>query len=173
VGLSQPTIHRWLKLLEVSQLLIRLPAFASNRGKRLIKRPKYHLADPGLAAHLCGLLSAEEVGAAREYGSLFETLVFTQLRVLASLLGPPAALHHWRTSDGKEVDLVVTRGRKMAAFDCRSSLRARTADTNHLRQFRALHPECKVGVLVYAGREIQHLGDGIVALPWTVLAGLD
>jgi len=171
-SVSQPTVHRWVGLLEVSQLLVRLPAFAVKRGKRLMKRPKYHMVDPGLAALLCGLFSASDVEAAPEYGALFETLVLSQVRVLASLLSPPAALFHWRTSEGKEVDLVVTRGRRMTAIECKCSRRARSADVSHLRLFRSLHPACKLGVLVYAGSRIQHMGDGIVALPWTVLAGL-
>jgi predicted AAA+ superfamily ATPase len=172
LGLSQPTVHRWINLLEISQLLLRLPAYTANRGKRLMKRPKYHLVDPGLAAFLCGLHSAKGVEAAQEYGALFETLVLSQLRVLASLMTPRASLFHWRTSDGKEVDLVLTQGRRMTAFECKCTRRARAADTGHLRLFRKLHPQCKQGVLVYAGNRVQNMGEGIVALPWTLLAGL-
>lgn len=40
-----------------------------------------------------------------------------------------------------------------------------------LRLFRQLHLECAAGVLVHAGRRVEHLGDGIVAVPWQVLAG--
>lgn len=173
IGLSQPTVHRWVNLLEVSQLLIRLPAFTTNRGKRLMKRPKYHLVDPGLAAFLCGLLSADEIQGAQEHGALFETFGVLQVRVLASLLSPPAALFHWRTSDGKEVDLIATQGRRMVAFEFKCSRKARSADAENLRLFRELHPECGLGVLVYTGDQVQRLGDGIVALPWTTLAGLE
>ena len=52
VGLPQPTVHRYLAMLETSYQLIRLPAYAVNRTKRLIKTPKLFWSDPGMALHL-------------------------------------------------------------------------------------------------------------------------
>ncbi|MFN9960598.1 MAG: ATP-binding protein, partial [bacterium] len=49
VGLPQPTVHRWLNLLETSYLLVRLPAYAVNRTKRLIKTSKLYWSDTGVA----------------------------------------------------------------------------------------------------------------------------
>ena len=54
VALPQPTVHRYLNLLETSYLLVRLPAYAVNRTKRLIKSPKLYWADTGVALHLAG-----------------------------------------------------------------------------------------------------------------------
>jgi len=45
VALPQPTVHRWLNLLETSCLLVRLPAYAVNRTIRLIKAPKFYWGD--------------------------------------------------------------------------------------------------------------------------------
>ena len=171
LAVSQPTVHRWANLLEVSNLLVRVPAFAVNRGKRLTKRAKLYLADPGLAAFLCGLYSGEEVGSSRELGALFENLVFHHLRLLASLASPAARVCHWRTSDGKEVDFVVTHGRRMLAVECKASSTPRASHARHLRLFKRLHPECALGLVVHTGDRIEHLGDGIIALPWTALAG--
>ncbi len=55
VALPQPTVHRYLNLLETSYQLIRVPAFAVNRTKRLIKSPKLYWADTGLAQRLAEL----------------------------------------------------------------------------------------------------------------------
>ena len=52
VGLPQPTVRRYLNLLETSYLLVRLPAYAVNRTKRLIKSPKVYWGDTGVALHL-------------------------------------------------------------------------------------------------------------------------
>jgi predicted AAA+ superfamily ATPase len=172
LAVSQATVHRHIGLVEVSNLLFRLPAWTVNRGKRVTKRPKLHLADPGLAAFLAGLHSADEVREARESGALFESLVWQQLRVLASLMERPARLHHWRSSDGKEVDLVLSSGRKLLAFECKWTERPLASDARHLRLFRELHPECAVGVVVHAGSRIEHLGGGIVAIPWQVIGGV-
>jgi uncharacterized protein len=172
LAVSQATVHRHISLVEVSNLLFRLPAWAVNRGKRVSKRPKLHLADPGLAAFLAELHSVDELRQAREAGALFESLVWQQLRVLASLLEKPARLHHWRSSDGKEVDLVLSSGRKLLAFECKWTERPMASDARHLRLFKELHPECAVGVVVHAGSQIEHLGDGIVAIPWQVVGGV-
>jgi predicted AAA+ superfamily ATPase len=51
-GLSQPQVHRFLNVLEASYLAVRLPAYAVNRSKRLIKAPKLYWSDPALALHL-------------------------------------------------------------------------------------------------------------------------
>ncbi len=171
LAISQPTVHRWINLLETSNVLVRVPAFAVNRGKRLTKRPKAYLADPGLASFLSGLYSADEVEQSREYGALFETLVLHHLRLLASLMSPPARVFHWRTSDGKEVDFVVTHGRRSLAIECKATTRPRESHARHLRLFRNLHPECAAGVVIHAGSQAEPIGRGLFALPWTVLAG--
>jgi predicted AAA+ superfamily ATPase len=61
VALPQPTVHRYLNLLETSYLLVRLPAYAVNRTKRLIKSPKLYWGDTGVALHLAD--GAEPEGA--------------------------------------------------------------------------------------------------------------
>jgi len=48
------TLKRYLALLELTYLLKPLPAWSANLGKRLVKSPKIHLVDSGLAAHLAG-----------------------------------------------------------------------------------------------------------------------
>lgn len=172
LAISQPTVHRWTNLLETSNVLVRIPVYSANRGKRLTKRPKAFLADPGLASFLCGLYSADEVHDSRERGSLFETLVLHHLRLLASLMSPPARVFHWRTSDGKEVDFVIAHGRRLVAIECKATTRPREADARHLRLFMSLHPECAAGIVVHAGHTTQTLGRGLYAVPWTALAGI-
>ena len=54
VALPQPTVHRYLNLLETSYLLVRVPAYAVNRTKRLIKTPRLYWGDTGVALHLAG-----------------------------------------------------------------------------------------------------------------------
>ncbi len=172
VSVSQPTVHRYVNLLETSHLGVRIPAWTVNRGKRVARRPKLYLADPGLQAFLCGLFTPDDVESSREAGLLFETLVLHHLRLLASHLRPPGQVHHWRTADGREVDFVLSHGRRLVAFECKWTARPRAAHARHLRFFRELHPECAAGVVVHAGSGVERLGRRLVGLPWTVLAGL-
>ena len=170
-GVSQPTVHRYLNLMEASFLIHRVPAFARNRGKRLIKSPKLYWSDAALAAFLAGHYNEESLRASREVGGLFENLVLQQLQVGASLMSPPARIHYWRTATGQEVDFVLEWGRSLIAFECKLSARPRYEDAKALNLFLSDYPESVSGVVVHSGSEIVRLGERIVALPWTTLGG--
>ena len=79
VGLPQPTVHRWLNLLETSYLLVRLPAYAVNRTKRLIKSPKLYWGDIGVALNLGEV--AEPGGAHLENLVLHDLLAWRDARL--------------------------------------------------------------------------------------------
>jgi predicted AAA+ superfamily ATPase len=170
-GVSQPTVHRYLNLLETTGLLERLPAFARNRTKRLIKSPKIYWVDPGVAAYLAGHHEASTLRSSREAGGVFETLVLLHLRVLSELLVPRARLHYWRTVTGKEVDFVVEQGRRLVAIEVKLSSNLHYDDTEGLRLFLEEYPETVTGVLLYAGNTIRYFHEKIVAVPWRLLAG--
>jgi len=168
---SQPTVNRYLNLLEASFLLHRIPSFAVNRTKRLIKSPKMYWADPALAAFLMGHYTPESARNGREAGPLFENLVLLHLQVLADLLSPAARVHHWRTVSGAEVDFVVEWGRSLTAFEVKLTNTPRYGDIETLRLFLNEYPECRAGALVYSGNEIVRLDEKIIAIPWPLLAG--
>lgn len=169
-GVKQPTAHRYLNLLETSSLIYRLPAFASNRTKRLIKAPKVYWLDPGLTCYLAGINSKNVLRASREMGSVFECLVFSHLNTLAQLSTPRCRMFYWRTTTQEEVDFVIEKGRKLIAVEVKLSEQPRYSDADNLRAFLREYPETQVGVLVYAGSEIRYLDEKIIALPWTYLA---
>ena len=170
--LSQPTIHRYLNLLEATYLLQRLPAFTASRTTRLLKSPKIQWADPGLATYLAGYFDETSLAHARELGCFFETFVMHHLRVLADLLTPRGRLFFWRTLAGKEVDVVIEQGQRLVALEITMSEKVSFADADGLRLFLEEHPKTASGAIVYRGQEIRRLGDRIVALPLALLLGL-
>lgn len=169
---AQATAHRFVSLLQASLLVTLLPAYAVNRTKRLIKSPKAYFFDPGLASFLSGHYSVESLRDSREAGGAFEALVLHHLEVGARLLAPRGRVHYWRTVSGVEVDFVLEHGRRLVAFEVKLAESVGYGDTAGLRAFMDEYPECAAGVIVYGGSEIRVLGHGIVALPWTVLAGV-
>ena len=102
IALPQPTVHRYLNLLEISYLLVRLPAYSVNRTKRLIKSPKLYWGDTGVALHL----TEEEPG-----GAHLENLVLLDLLIWRDARLAHAEVFYWRTTIGEEVDLVVEADR--------------------------------------------------------------
>jgi predicted AAA+ superfamily ATPase len=157
-ALSQPTVHRWLNLLETSYLLVRLPAYAINRTKRLIKAPKIYWGDTGVALHLGG----EEPG-----GAHLENLVLQDLLAWRDARIERAELAYWRTSLGEEVDFVVESGNRLLPIEVKASARPRLVDCAHLHTFRAEYGKtARAGLLLHTGNTIEWLAPDVLAAPW-------
>ena len=169
--LSQPTVHRYLNLLETTNLFERLPAYTVSHTTQLLKSPKAFLNDPGLAVFLSGYYDLEDLRKAREYGAYFETLIYHHLRILTRLMVPAGRLYFWRTRDGTEVDFVVEHGRRVAAVEVKSTDNPGYRDITGLQAFLNKHPTATAGLLVHGGRQIKRLGEKILAVPWTLLTG--
>ena len=169
--LSQPTAHRYLNLLETTNLFERLPAYAVSHATRLLKSPKVFFNDPGLAVFLSGYYDLNDLRKARQYGAYFETLIYHHLRLLTRLMTPAGNLYFWRKRDGIEVDFVLEYGRKVVAIEVKSTKNPGYGDTTGLRAFLEEHPTAAAGLLIHGGRNIKRLSEKIIAVPWTMLTG--
>src|SRR3989304_1521172 len=128
VARPQPTVHRYLNLLETSYQLVRVPAYAVNRTKRLIKTPKLYWADTGLALFLAGVDEPE--------GAHLENLVLGDLLVWRESQSKPPEILYWRTATGEEVDFVLEIGRTLVPIEVKATRHPRVEDARHLRSFR-------------------------------------
>lgn len=159
VALPQPTVHRYLNLLEASYLLVRLPAYSVNRTKRLIKAPKLYWGDTGVALHLSGLDSPQ--------GAHLENLVLHDLLAWRDSRLEPAEIMYWRTSAGEEVDFVIEAGGKLLPVEVKASSRPRLHDAKHLLTFRAEYGKKALpGLLLHTGSHTEWLAPGVLAAPW-------
>jgi uncharacterized protein len=165
-GVSQPTVHRYIKLLEVSNLIQRIPAYHQNRAKRMIKSPKVFFIDPGLSSYLSGYYDRASLEKAREFGSFFETLVFLHLRILIELMVPKAKLFYWKTTTGKEVDFVIEQGKNLIACEVKMTSNPGFHDIKNLLLFLEDYPQTTRAVLIHTGGHIKYLHSRIIALPW-------
>lgn len=165
--LSRPTIHDYVTLLERVFLLEQLPPWHSNRLSRLIKTPKLHLGDTGVACALLGL-EAESLWADRgTLGQLLETFVFQELRRQASWRDDDIRAHHFRDKDGAEVDLVLERGgRELAGVEVKAAATVTASDFRGLRKLReAAGKRFAAGVVLYDGEASVGFGEGFFAVP--------
>lgn len=158
VALPQPTVHRWLNLLETSYLLLRLPAYAVNRTKRLIKSPKIYWGDTGIALHLAGV---EPEGAHLENLVLNDLVAWRDARVERAELG------YWRTTVGEEVDFVIETGGRLLPIEVKATAKPRLSDCSHLRTFRAEYgSQSRSGLLLHTGTTLEWLAPDVLAVPW-------
>lgn len=159
VGLPQPTVHRYMNLLEASYQLTRIQPYSVNRTKRLIKSPKTYWSDTGLALHLAGLEAPT--------GAHLENTVFTDLNAWrATAEGSPEILY-WRTAGGQEVDFVVETADRLLPVEVKAATSPGPSDARHLRTFLKEYPDLTDGaLLLHGGEEVFWLAQGILAAPW-------
>ena len=166
--LSRPTIRDYVALLERLFLLERLPPWHTNRLGRLVKTPKLHVADTGLAAALLGADAAALAADHPLLGQLLETFVFQELRRQASWHEAPAAFFHFRDRDGVEVDLVIERGAAgaVAGVEVKASATVTASDFRGLRKLAgAAGARFAGGVVLYDGETTASFGDRLHAVP--------
>ncbi len=161
LAMPQQTVGRYLNLLEVSYLLVRLPAYFVNRTKRLIKTPKIYWADTALALHLAG--SPEPQGAHLENIVLHDLLAWRDARFDR----PRADLFTWRTTAGAEVDFVIETPDRLLPVEIKATATPRFRDARHLLTFRGEYgAKTLPGLLLHTGDQIEWIAPGVLAAPW-------
>jgi len=165
--LSRPTIRDYVTLLVRVFLLEELPPWYSNRTSRLLKTPKLHLGDTGLACALLGTGSAELKADRQLLGQLLETFVFQELKREASWHEDRHEFFHFRDRDGYEVDIVVERGtHEIAGVEVKAAATVSGADFRSLHKLKtAAGGRFAGGVVLYGGETSLRFGDRLYAVP--------
>ncbi|MBN2244015.1 MAG: ATP-binding protein [Acidobacteria bacterium] len=169
--LSYPTIREYVTLLERLFLLEELRPWHANRASRLVKTPKLHLGDTGLACALLNL-DAEALEKDRKaLGPLLETFVFQELRRQASWQEKGIRFYYFRDKYNHEVDIVLERGaHEIAGIEVKASATVTTSDFRGLRKFRDTVKKGFVsGVILYDGETCVSFGDDLYAVPLRLL----
>jgi uncharacterized protein len=169
--LSRPTIREYITLLERVFLIEELRPWHSNRLSRLVKTPKLHLADTGLA---CGLLGFDSAALAKNrtpLGPLLETFVYQELRRQASWHEDEIRFYHFRDKDNFEVDVVLERGaHELAGVEVKASATVTPGDFRGLRKFKdTVKNRFAAGVVLYDGETSASFGNNMYAVPLRAL----
>ncbi len=168
--LSRPTIAEYVTLLERVFLLERLPPWHVNRGKRLIKTPKLHVGDTGLASVLLGVDVAALTADRSLLGQLLETFVYQELRRQATWHVGPVEFFHYRDKDQVEVDIVMEFGRLVAGVEVKAGATVRSTDFRGLRRLKdAAGTRFVAGVVLYDGEATVPFGESMYAVPLRLL----
>ncbi|MCO1581528.1 DUF4143 domain-containing protein [Crossiella sp. SN42] len=167
-GLNRKTGEAYERLLTNLFVVTALPAWHSNRLKRLVRGPKRYVLDPGLLAAALGL---DEEGLLRDgdlLGRFLDTFVFAQLRAELPLSEHDPKLYHLRDQGGRhEVDLLVELGaHRVIGIEIKATAAPKTDDAQHLTWLRDQLGEKFVhGVVLHTGPHIFPMGDRITAAP--------
>ncbi len=107
IGISVPTVKRWLSVLEASYIIFLLPPYHKNFGKRITKSPKVYFYDTGLVSFLTGIQNFELYDKGPMAGALFENYIICDILKKIKHSATQAELYYFRTQDKAEIDLIV------------------------------------------------------------------
>ncbi len=169
-GVSQPTAKAWLSILEASFVVFLLPPFHSNLRKRLVKMPKLHFYDTGLACHLLGIRSPEQLVSHPLRGPIFETWVVSEIHKQRTHQGLSGSLSFYRDRSGTEVDLVIEHPEKVTLVEAKSAATPSSSFFNTAQKVAAhLQDQTPCDLLaVYGGDQHQTRTQGSL-VPWALL----
>jgi predicted AAA+ superfamily ATPase len=152
-GISHNTAKSWLAVLEASYLALRLPPFHRNLGKRLVKTPKLHLLDSGIACYLLGIRTPDELRLHPLRGAIFESWVAVEIIKAHQAAGLRPKLSFFRDAHGLEIDLMLERGREMVGVEVKSGATVPNEAFAPLDAVASLVPELRSRVVIHGGAE--------------------
>lgn len=117
LGISAPTVNSFMEILEKTFMAILLYPFQVNIKKRLVKTPKIYIRDTGIIHSLLQIDSANSLMGHHVFGQSWESYAIEQ--IVSNSLG--WRLFYYRTSDGTEIDLLLIRGQRKIAVECKAS----------------------------------------------------
>jgi len=166
-GIPNSTLKRYLSLLQATFLFQPLSAWSSNLGKRLIKSPKIHLIDSGLTAHLAGVTRQSHDRDPVFFGHLFENFVVNELRKQTGWSDSRVNLHHYRTTTGREVDILLEDAAgRLVGLEVKASATVVRKDFSGFDALSEVTGRQFVrGIVLYTGEQSVAFGENYMALP--------
>jgi predicted AAA+ superfamily ATPase len=130
LGVSGPTVRRYLDLLESTFVARVLQPWSANLSKRQIKSPRVYISDTGILHTLLGIESMEDLLGHPKAGASWEG--FALASTARHLGARPQECHFWATHGGAELDLLVVRGRQRRGFEFKRTSTPSTTRAMHI-----------------------------------------
>jgi len=164
-GVKSVTINEWISVLERTALVYLLPPMESNLNKRLTKSPKIYFLDTGLAVRLQGWINQQPLFTSPQMGSIFETLVLSEIVKCIANFGKNWKVALWRTKDGEEVDFIIEKeDGVMLALEAKLSIHGADPISLPPTLSKTL-PDLKEIILVTFGGKKHWLSKGCLQVP--------
>lgn len=170
-GISQPTARAWLSVLETSFIAFRLPPFHANLRKRLVKMPKLHFYDTGLACWLLGIRTAEQLRSHPLRGAIFETWVVSEIVKHRMNAGETRGLSFYRDRDAGEADAMIERAGAITIVEAKAAQTASSAlfaGARRVRETLTASGRTSDAVVIYGGDESQARSD-VSLMAWSAM----
>ena len=170
-GVSQPTAKAWASVLEASFIAFRLPSYHGNVSKRLIKMPKLHFYDTGLACWLLGIRDVAQLDVHPLRGAIFESWVVSEIIKQRCNRGESNGVYFFRDKSGLESDVLVQGRKTLKLVEVKAGQTISSDWAANAQKIMGMFAKTKQGVscvVVHGGTERQER-NGVTYLPWNAI----
>ena len=173
LGVSVPTIKRWVSVLEASYIIHLLPPYFNNYGKRMIKAPKLYFLDLGLLNYLLGIQDFNQLINGPMAGAIFETAVISEVVKQQYAKGVKPELYYWRSKGGLEVDLIIAQNGELIPCEIKLSSTIKPAFYKNLKEWNKLRNAEDGQALLITNCAVElPLPQNVKNIHWSRLSGL-
>ncbi len=167
IGVSQPTVKKWLSLLETSGILFVLPPHYKNFKKRIVKTPKLYFTDTGVLSFLLSIRNPDELISHPLWGNIFETFIISEFYKRVHHTGEKPPFYFWRDKTGNEIDLIVDIGSKLLPIEIKASKTySPKLKTNIFSWLNLKNNTSEKGFVIYRGEEVIGKRSAVRVIPW-------
>jgi predicted AAA+ superfamily ATPase len=170
-GVDMKTVQSWISILESSFIIYLLKPHHKNFNKTIIKRPKLYFYDCALVCYLLRISDTNQLSIHPQRGSIFETMVVTEMIKQRTNAGMDINLYYWRDKSGHEIDVIIENGNTRIPVEIKSGKTISNDFFKNLHFWLALSGE-KKSYLLYGGEEHQKRSDGKECMNWRQLTEL-
>ena len=171
-GLNAVTFNNYKTLLKMLFLVIEIPPWYRNIGKRLVKSPKAYLIDSLMLCHLLAYdINKLKKTRPEIFGHVVENFVATEIVKQISIENNGSKLYHFRTSDNKEVDFIIENPNgKLVGIEVKNRDNVNKKDFEGLNFLKSkTENDFICGVVLYNGKVIVPFGENLWAIPISTL----
>jgi uncharacterized protein len=172
--ISKDTAAAYRQLLTDLLVIEEVPAWTSNRFKRLVHQPKRYMIDAALVASALRMNAAGVLADGDLLGRIIDTFVAAQLRPEIPVSETRPRLYHLRTKGGRqEIDLLAElAGQRLICIEVKAGAAPTKKEARHLAWLREeVGSRFVAGVVFHTGPQIYQLDKQIIAAPIAALWG--
>ena len=161
IGVDAKTVKSWIGVLEATGLVFLLHSWSGNPTKRIVKRPKLHFMDTGLACHLARIADPQTLFASSQAGHFFESWVVGQIvrSYQAAGLDPSHYLFSYRDDAMREIDIVISRFGKLYPVEIKLAANPRLDSMKHFHVIDEMDVERGTGYVISLTKDLVPVRD--------------
>ncbi|WP_240644852.1 ATP-binding protein [Cyclonatronum proteinivorum] len=167
-GIDQKTAQAWLSILVSSFVIFLLKPYHRNFNKTITKRPKLYFWDTGLVCALLGIRTTADLAQHPARGSLFESLIVSEVGKHFMHQGLEPRMYYWRDKSGRELDLILESGSTPIPIEIKAGMTVQPAFFRNIRYWQKL-TDTPQAYIIYGGTQRQQRSDGARVIPWDQL----